>query len=249
MTIRNLSIQAMVEISDAWLDPEAERPLIATIPLLAPFLEELERAHENLTRMQVTSSDIAAQLKDLTQQATALDELHDRKLRGIYGALVAFADLADDPRDATRYLDLADQLFPAGLKGAKRSYLDEADEVALTAQRVTDDMRQTLETLKVPGGNLMSEMDVWFKAGETLGDIEQKRVRLGQDKNEKSVSLSDVSKARSRWIRVVNTMLQILDLVPTLDDVSRNRLLQPLRTAEAKADRQRHNANPDAAAE
>jgi hypothetical protein len=248
MAIRNLSVQAMLGISGAWLDPGRERPLIGGIPLLAPFLDELESAHDGLSRMPVKGSDIGAELEDLTRQATSLDELHDRKLRGIYGVLTSFADLADEPGDAARYLDLADRLFPSGLKGVKRSYLDEAGEAALTAKRLTDDMRRTLEALPVPGGTLADEMDAWLNAGETLGDVEQKRVRLGQDKEGKNVSIEDVSKARSRWSRVVNTMLQILDLVPSLEDASRARLLKPLKTAEAEADRERHSATPEAPA-
>jgi hypothetical protein len=246
MAIRNLSVQAMLGISGAWLDPGRERPLIAGIPLLAPFLDELESAHDDLSRMPAAGSDIDAELEALTRQATALDALHDRKLRGIYGVLTAFADLADGPGEAARYLDLADRLFPSGLKGAKRSYLDEADEAALTAKRLTDDIRRTLEALPVPGGTLADEMDAWLDAGKALGDVEEKRVRLSRDKEETSVSIEDLSKARGRWSRVVNTMLQILDLVPSLETASRSRLLDPLKAAEADADRERHATAPGA---
>ena len=73
--------------------------------------------------------------------------------------------------------------------------------------------------------------------------MEKKRVQLAKDKDEESVSQGDVAKARHRWARTVNVVLEILDMIPTMDDETRNRIVQPLRTAEAKADRAREKAN------
>ncbi len=237
MSIRNLDIESMIEISGGWITPEAERPLIEGVPLLAPFLEELEKAHHALVRMQHAGTEVAAQRKALTGEATALDELHDRKLRGIYGVLTAFADLADDTDTAAGYLDIADRLFPAGLKGAQRSYLDEAAEAALVSEHLTEEIRHSLSNLPVPGGSLMAELEAWLDAGKALGDVEQKRRELGEGQPGAEISMKDVAAARSRWIRVVNTVLQVLELVPSLEASARSRLLAPLESATAKAER------------
>jgi hypothetical protein len=64
----------------------------------------------------------------------ALDDLHDRKVRGIFGVLTALAELADDAEKAAGYLDLRGQLFPSDLKAIQRSYLDESGEAPFPAR-------------------------------------------------------------------------------------------------------------------
>ena len=55
--------------------------------------------------------------------------------------LEALADLADDPDDARRYLELRDALCPEGLKGIIKSYVDEAGTARLLHGRSRPDHR------------------------------------------------------------------------------------------------------------
>ena len=118
--------------------------------------------------------------------------------------------------------------------------------------RISDAERAKLRTLPVPGGNLDEEVMAWFEAGRALGDVERKRIQLSKDKDESSVSRSDVAKARARWVRAVNVALEMVEMARTLDDESRIRIIEPLRSAEAKADRarerddERADESPDA---
>ncbi|WP_437950116.1 hypothetical protein WME98_04360 [Sorangium sp. So ce296] len=46
MGYRNLSPQAMVNISAPWLDPAQDRKVFTSLPLLAPLLPAVEEARE-----------------------------------------------------------------------------------------------------------------------------------------------------------------------------------------------------------
>ncbi len=227
MSYRNLSVQAMVGVSGAWIDPNGERALFESRALLRPFLSELEKAHSDLIHIQVTNSSVVEELKKLTRQATDLDDLHDRKVRGIYGALTAFSELADEEAQAAELLELRDHLFPKGLSTIRRTYLDESGEVVLARGRLNDGMRAKLSSLPVPDGTLDDQVEAWFVAGQELGDVERKRVQLSNDSDEATISRGDVSNARYQWIRIVNTIVSVLDLIPDLEESTLIRIMQP----------------------
>jgi hypothetical protein len=107
-------------------------------------------------------------------------------------------------------------------------------------------MRTRLKSLPLPEGTLNDQVDDWFAAGEALGDVERRRVQLSNDKDEEGFTQGDVARARNRWIRVIGTIVNVLDLLPDLDESDRIRILQPLLTAEAKADRARRTDAGDA---
>ena len=247
MSYRNLRVQAMVGVSRVWIDPNGERPIFERTALLLPFLGELETAHSALVTIQVTSSSVAEEIKKLTQRATALDALHDRKVRGIFGVLTDLAELADDPETAAGYLGLRDQLFPSGLKAIQRSDLDESGEVVLARGRLTEEIRTRLKSLTLPEGTLSDQVDDWFAAGEELGDVERRRVQLSNNKDDDGFTQGDVARARNRWIRVIGTIVNVLDLLPDLPESDRIRILQPLLAA--KADRARRTDTDDDAEE
>ena len=248
MSLRNLSAQSMVVVSGAWIDPERERPVLEGISLVAPLLPELKKAHGNLIRMQVTGSDAEKELGGIKKEEAALDKVHDRKVRGVFGVLTAMAELADTPDKAEGCIDLRDRLFPLGLRAVGRSYLDEAGDVEMVAGRLDDESRGLLKKFPLPGTDLCAEVEAWIEAGGKLGELETKRSRLEGSDKEDGVTRSEAAAARNRWIRTVNALLTNLDLVEDLDEETRRRILEPLRTAEAKADRRRQEADsPDEA--
>ncbi len=248
MSLRNLSAQSMVVVSGAWVDPKRERPVLEGIALVAPLVPQLTKAHGNLIRMQVTGSDAEKELAGIKKEEAELDDLHDRKVRGVFGILTAMAELADTAQKAEGCIDLQDRLFPLGLRAVGRSYLDEAGDVEMVAGRLDDDSRNRLRRFPLPGTDLCAEVDAWIEAGGKLGELETRRARLeGGDKDD-GVTRAEAAAARNRWIRTVRALLTNLDLVEDLDEDTRRRILEPLQTAESKADRRRSEADsPDEA--
>ena len=247
MSIHNLSVPAMVSISNAWVAPSKERPVFESYPLLTSILPSVDKVHTGLITIQVKSSSVAETLRELTEEALSLDLRHDRKLRGVFTMLSALAEIADDEAERAKLLSLRDRLIPDGLSGTQATYIDEAGEVSLAEGRLTDASKAYLRSIPIPGGSLADVVADWFAAGRSLGDVERRRAQLSAEKKKEAVSLSDVSKARGAWVRVANTVLQLIELTPEISEEHLNRIVQPLRTVEEKMDQRRRQAKEDEA--
>jgi len=248
MALGNLSVESAVGISTAWVDPEKDRPALESVPLLVPLMAEIDSSHHDLIRIQITNSANIGELRKLTDLAQDLDGRNDRIIHGLFDVLTGLHYLADDPAEAALVLGLRDELLPDGLKATQRSYLDEAGNVSLVEGRLTSATRDRLTAIPLPHGTLADAVDKWIGIGKQLGDVERRRVQLSKEKDEETVGGAEVNRARRRWVQVAETMIQLLDLMPALDEETKTRILQPLRTAEAKADRQRQSAREKNAA-
>jgi len=248
MSYRDLSTQTMVAILGAWLDPARERSTIEALPKAAFLLPSLEEANTELIGTQATPNDgHLAELSALQKEEASIDEIHDRKARGTYGALTAFADLVDDPDKAARLIALRDKIFQQGLSVVRWSYVDEAGEVDLVEARLTAQDRTFLKQLPYPGGKLLEAHEARIAAARKLGDLERKKqdlIRANESKAGK-VALSDVAKARNGWIRTVRAFVGILDLEKNLAPDVRQKILGPLEDAERKAAKRGGKENGD----
>ena len=239
MAYKSLTTPTMVTITGAWLDKEHERPLIDALPQAGPLLAGVEKAHKGLLHTQSADDKAAGDVSVLQQKQDDLDTRHDRKARGVYGALTAFADLAEKPEDAAAYIALRDRIYPQGLKVVQWSYTDEAGEAKLLETRLTQADKDLLKQLPVPGGTLAEEHRARIKAAKELGELETKKVTLAQSSGNAGavVTGADVVRARNAWIRAITAFVAVLDMEENLDDADRQRILGPLREAERKADR------------
>jgi hypothetical protein len=238
MAYKNFTTQTMVTISGTWLDKAHERPLIESLPQAGALLSSVEKAHKGLLHTQLTGEKTDAELSAVQLESADEDTRHDRKARGLYYALTAFADLADDPDDTAAYLALRDRIFVHGLKVIQWSYADEAGEAKLVDERVTPADRALLKQLPMPGGKLMDAHTARVKAGNRLGELDRKRIALSSHTDgAQGATQGDVMRARNNWIRVVNAFVATLDLEENLSEASWERILGPLREAERRADR------------
>lgn len=248
MSYRDLSTQTMVAILAAWLDPARERPVIEALPKAAFLLPSLEETKAEVMATQATSNDEhIAEISAVQKEQSNIDEVHDRKARGTYGALTAFAEIVDDADKAARLLALRDKLFPQGLAVVKWSYLDESGEVELVEARLTAQDRAFMKQLPYPGGKLMDAHEARIAAARKLGDLERKKqdlVRANESKAGK-IALADVAKARNGWIRTVRAFVGILDLEKNLAADIRQKILGPLEEAERKAAKRGGKENSD----
>ncbi|WP_437335932.1 hypothetical protein [Sorangium sp. So ce394] len=239
MALKDLSPRQMVQITAAWLDPERERPLLVSLKRCAPLIDDIEAAHDGILKSHRPPKKANDELAAIQQKQVATDQVHDRKARGAHAVLTGFADLADDPEDAAIYLEIRDQLFADGLKFISASYSDEAGEVKLARDRLTPESKAALKALPTPGGNLLKAVQAWFAAGDDLGKLDARRVHLeAQDRPGAADPRGGQLRARNRWIKVMRSVLQMLELEEADAETTR-RLLAPLERETAKAERRR----------
>ncbi|WP_437744125.1 hypothetical protein WMF39_03455 [Sorangium sp. So ce1504] len=239
MALKDLSPRQMVQITGAWLDPERERPRLVSLKRCAPLIDDIEEAHEGVLKSHRRQKKADDQISEIQQKLVATDQIHDRKARGAHAVLTGFADLADEPEDAAIYLEIRDQLFADGLKFIGASYSDEAGEVKLARDRLTPESKAALRALPTPGGNLLKAVQAWFAAGDELGKLDAQRIHLSaEDRPGAAESPGGQLRARNRWIKVVRSVLQMLELEEAGEETAR-RLLAPLQRETAKAERRR----------
>ncbi|MDC0680704.1 hypothetical protein [Sorangium atrum] len=239
MALKDLSPRQMVQITGAWLDPERERPRLVSLKRCAPLIDDIEEAHEGVLKSHRRQKKANDELSAIQQRQVVVDQIHDRKARGAHAVLTGFADLADDPEDAAICLEIRDQLFADGLKFIGASYSDEAGEVKLARDRLTPESKAALRALPTPGGNLLKAVQSWFAAGDELGKLDAQRIHLSaEDRPGAADPRGGQLRARNRWIKVVRSVLQMLELEGADEETAR-RLLAPLQREAAKAERRR----------
>lgn len=244
MALKNLSTETMLALSSSWLDAQRARPTLSANPRTAPYLADLEEAHATLLAANTSPANQGStpELVALSVEATTVDQLHDRKVRGTYGLLTALAELANERLDAERYLDARNVLFPEGTAINRRTYLDEAGNAETVSQRLAGlpAVQEVLKSIPLAGDkNLGHEVAAWLEAGLALGKLETRRAELLHERDAAAGASrrGELFRARNRWGRVANAMLAALELDEQTSDAIDRNFLRPLQEAEAKADR------------
>jgi hypothetical protein len=238
MALKDLSSARMLSITGAWLDPKRDRPRLETMPRVAPLLPNIQQAHDGVRSTHRKDATLPDKLAEIQKKQVVTDKRHDRKVRGVHDALTGFADLADDPQEAQRYLSARNELHPKGIKFIVGSYADEAGEVELAQERLTADTKTVLKAAPAPGGNLMKHVQAWFAAGKELGDLEQEKAKVVAEMGEQQAGGAQGNQVRARnyWIKVVRALLQNVEL-EEIDAETRRHILAPLELALTKAER------------
>lgn len=224
----------MVTITEAWLDPAGERPLLSALPKSSGLVSALEGSHRGLLSTQASGDATSRAFSALQDKERTLDVVHDRKTRGGYMVLTAYADGSDDPTLASECRALRDRIYPHGVDVVTWSYIDEAGEVRLSDARLTPEDRALLGRLPFDNGTLLDVHNARVAAGVELGMLECERATL-TTKDPNMPTRADVVRARNRWIRTVNAFLAALGLEEGLSDDDREKILGPLRRAQQKA--------------
>lgn len=229
MPLRDIPVASMLVVSGAWLDPRKERALLARLARVAPFLPDLQAAHEGLIHCNDEQRTYSKELAALMAKTTVLDDRFDRFARGIYSLCTGLACVADDVA-ARRFEQLLAELMPEGLSIISQRYLVEAGQPELVENRLSPESRALLAQTHIDGVPLRAYVDEWEKAARALGEAESEKARVTSSKPPASLA-----KARNAWVRVVTLIMQVLDHEDGLGAAERNRLLQPLQKAEAQA--------------
>lgn len=199
----------------------------------------LGNAHRYLLKTQPKPRKVPAELSAIRDEAVEVDAVHDRKARGLYGILTAFAEVVDDREAAASYIELRDKIFPPeqGLRVIQASFGDEAAEGKLVEERLDADDLALLKKLPSPEGKLSDVHKARLKAAAKLGELEQKKKELeGEDAEKETIKQADVLKARNGWIKSARALQSVID-VSTPTPAIRKRILGPLEEADAKTSR------------
>lgn len=244
MNFNALSNQTMLSHSDEWLNTPATRALLSNYELTAALLPELQGAYDELADKQALRARIYAQLGLITESLSGHDRVHDRKARGMFSILNGLAESSDDPAQVTTFLDLLARLYPQGLQVINRSYIDEAGAVVEMQRQVTDEMLTFMASVRVGSQTLADIYTSWVAAGMALGREARERARLQQAMTKEGTAAADMDTRapRQRWIRVVNALVTILDML-LVPEQERERLLAPLMRSIQDATRNRGGAD------
>ena len=241
MSLLNLTTETMVVQSERWLDPKRLRKSLTALPLIVPLMPVLQKVHDDLLTTQKVTTTTEKDLAAVSAEEARRDARHDRKVRGSYNYLGALAELTDDPEAAGALLDLRDRLVPLGPTAITRSYVDEAGDAKRLPARLDDASRKLLGKLQTPDGPLQVHVDAWVEEAQQLGVLEERREHLEKDLKGGAggPTAADVLAARHAWIRAVRALESNLALEPKADAELVEKILGPLRRAEAKADRRK----------
>lgn len=230
MALKNLSVEEMVKISEAWVAPDnPAHEALTNVERLKGLLPDIQSAHEAIFAVVPKPND--PRQAEIARLAAEEDAVHDALARGIYGYLTELSLLDDD---AASLIALRDQLMPEGLsKAIHNTYRGQAGFAKLLGDRLTPDAQSKLRALPVGQGSLMDRVNVWLAAGDRLGALEEERGRLeaaqGPSFGARAVA------ARNGWIRAVNALIAVAELAE-LDPNTDRVVFGPLRDAETKAE-------------
>ncbi|MEZ4406199.1 MAG: hypothetical protein R3A52_06970 [Polyangiales bacterium] len=229
MSITMLATFTMLNLSDAWLDPQQERKTLEKWPrgkLLLPFIES---AHADLFAASQTDTADAERDAELSQAAAEASDTHDRKFRAGWFALSSAAEASDDPAMSRRILALRDKLFPDGVEVVRWAYGAKAVNARHAAERLASVDPDVLRKCScAPGVSLEKTLHAWIAAGKRLGEIEAARRKAGAPAEAKG------HVARIAWVKVARQLETDAEF-DALDADTLEAILGPMRREVAKA--------------
>ena len=233
MALKRLYTGEMVSLSGPLTRADhPDRRVLAGIPATAALLPELDSAHGSLLSTQV-KPEAQTRLAAIIMAQRSLDVRHDDLIRGVSGLLTSLAYLTPDAQLAARLLHVLSVLLPHGLDAVTRSYREEAGQAALLESRLTPADVTLLKRIKLLDETAFDAVKEWISVGAQLGALEDERAGLPETSGP---AAADVVTARNRWIRTVNAMRSVLDLV-SADHPGVVKILSRITEAERKADR------------
>src|SRR5690554_6110187 len=106
MSLKDLTTEAMLGVSEQLLNPPADRPQLHDQIEMASSIVILKRAHSELLRLNKEEGLVREKVNEITAELAALDLEHDRASRGLHRALGAATDLTDDLAKSAAYQKL-----------------------------------------------------------------------------------------------------------------------------------------------
>lgn len=237
MALKDLSTQVMLDVTRVWLQDPIGRERLERDASLVGIIGRLEHTERSLQTTQSHHLGAAQTLREQTLEMGRLDQLHDRKVRGLYHTLTGLAELTDELAEAHRLLDLRNALFPLGMSVTMLGYQAQAEEAEHARERLEERQRAELGAIFIGDASLEAAVEAWLATARALGELHTAREALRQD--HVGVERRDVLRARNQWIGTVRMLISAIDASESLSTPERQHLLEPLRLAEERAARRR----------
>ena len=245
MALKHLELTEMAGSTGPWVGPQ--RSLLQAIPQVEPWLPALDAAHAHVVEAQpATDTQLAAEVAAIVAEEQVVDVRHDNFARFVSLALeaemcrcrAALPPLVE--REALCEQALT-QLFPDGLLIVNALFVAEAGNAERTRALVASKtwVKDLLSSIPVAdGSNLLSSVDGWCAQGERLGQLEQQRAEIEARAAEApQPPRAQIIAARNEWLKVVNMILSILEMVSGHDKAIDALRAPVLRTADVAAKR------------
>jgi hypothetical protein len=231
MALKHLTTAQMVSLSGPLVQAgHPDRMALATFAELNGLLPKLTTAHTGLLDTH-TPVDSSEQLVTIRQAQKQLDGRFDDLARGIHSLPLALAYLVKSQPLAQQLRDLQQVLTPDGLALVQKSYREEAGQAALLESRLTGDHVSLMKTIQTPEGTLEDAVLEFISTGKQLGALEDSRAAVQKT----GPTPADAVKARNRWIRTINAMLSLIELLDEPSEAVRA-IVQRIQIAAAKAE-------------
>jgi hypothetical protein len=231
MALKKFSTGEMLNATDPWVRAgNPERVLLDSVVTTAPMMRLVELAHAGLIAAQRDQETArSASLRDDLGQT---DDRHDMLAR-VIEAILSGHRMYHRGTPLGALLDaLYLLLFPDGLQVVTAGYRDSAGRAQLRDALLTEEQRALLASVPVQGATLRDWVTEWNQLGERMGTLSNERATPLASEAERPVSLE----ARNHWIRVVRTVLGVIELeVATRPELQR--ILDRIATIDAEVDR------------
>jgi hypothetical protein len=239
MALKKFTTGEMLNTTAPWVRAgEPERVLLDSVLSTAPLMRLVELAQAELIAAQRDQESVrSATLREILGQT---DTRHDMLAR-VISAILHGHRVYHHGTSLGALLDaLYLMLFPDGLQVVTASYRDSAGRAQLREALLTEEQRALLASIPVQGGTLRDWVSEWNQLGEQLGALTNERATPLAGEAERPISLE----ARNRWIRVVHTVLGVIELeVETRPELQL--ILDRIATIDAEVER-RSRAGSDA---
>ncbi|MCG8420102.1 MAG: hypothetical protein MJE77_19405 [Proteobacteria bacterium] len=228
MALRSFSNDEMVALTGTWVTADhKDRELLASRPVLAALLPELDEAHEGVLNIQPYEETVE-RLDEIQEEQARLDVRHDNRMRGIHHRFLSEAYLTDDQDFIERLDDLHALIVPEGLASTQKTYREESGHGQRVSAQLTDDQHGTLRDLATHDGTLHDSVEEWAELAERLGELDRERTGILPPRH-KSIR-GDNLRARNRWMRIIRTIRTNAELLG--DDAEIAALLGRISIAE-----------------
>ncbi len=237
MALKRLTAGEMIHITQTWVDAKHRHHQLMKVPAeVAVLLSHVERVHLALMALQPT---VDPQAKSRVRILEELDAQHDDMVRTIYHLFLAQIYLSQVAAERELWQRLLDTVLPDGLMVVKRSYSDEVGQATLAHARLSAEDKKQLRTLVLGKESMLALIERYVQVAQKLGEVATVHYQPTVQP-----SRADAASARNQWIRVVNTVLAAIDMIPNNEDLLRE-VVAPLREVERRAERRRSTAEPE----
>jgi hypothetical protein len=246
MALNALSTRQMFRISDQLSSEQGHRPKLMKLKRASSWVDDVVQVHADIVTAHHGSLAEHGRIAGLRVKQKAADGDHDDLLGGLHLTLEAYEALARFiGLDPTKVARARIELFPDGLRMARRSYAEEAAEVILVEHRLSESSKALLAALGANGKPLSSLVDAWLDAARLVGKLEDEREALEVEHKaakQKRVSLRD---ARNNWVEVIAKLRDAIEFDTKDDPATGDELLYRLRRFEARAATKADDAGDD----